>query len=166
MKEGDNMTYFQNINNLEALKKEFFRLAKELHPDNGGNAESFKEMKSQYEKLYKHLETFGTAAGDPEENKKDFDFGLFADVISKIIGLDGLTIELVGSWLWVSGDTYTHKATLKDLGFKWAGKKKAWYLHFEPFNKKRGSKMTLEQIKNKYGSTKIKSETYKRFAAV
>ena len=32
------MTYFENCKTAEELRKEFHRLAKELHPDNGGNA--------------------------------------------------------------------------------------------------------------------------------
>ena len=44
------MRYFTNCKTAEELRKEFHRLAKELHPDNGGNAEDFKAMKAEFEK--------------------------------------------------------------------------------------------------------------------
>jgi len=42
--------------------------------------------------------------------------------------LDGLEIKLDGTWMWVSGDTYKHKNKIKSFGFRWGGKRKAWYL--------------------------------------
>lgn len=40
-----------------------------------------------------------------------------------------IEIELVGSWIWVSGNTYPVKEQLKEAGIFWAGKKKKWYLN-------------------------------------
>ena len=36
---------------------------------------------------------------------------------------ENITIELIGSWIWVSGDTREIKEKLKEIGFKWASKK-------------------------------------------
>ena len=37
-----------------------------------------------------------------------------------------MTIELIGSWLWVSGkDTFKCKGKLKELGFFYSGSKKS-----------------------------------------
>lgn len=41
--------YFEGIQNLEHLKERYKKLAKELHPDLGGNEEEFTTMKIQYE---------------------------------------------------------------------------------------------------------------------
>lgn len=39
----------------------------------------------------------------------------------------GLPCELLGKWLWVTGDTLKHSRELKALGFKWSRKQQAWY---------------------------------------
>ena len=38
------MKYFKNIKTLEELRKEYKRLVKENHPDNGGSVESIKTI--------------------------------------------------------------------------------------------------------------------------
>jgi DnaJ-class molecular chaperone len=158
---GFKMTYFNNINDLQELKKAFIKWCKKLHPDNGGDSEAFKEMQNEYSKLYKHFEMFGNTSNMDRENadnsfNSSFDNSMFSDIVSQLAGLDGLIIELVGSWLWVSGNTYPHKEVLKELKFRWSSKKQAWYFHFEPYKKKSKKSFSLDDIKNMYGSTTIK----------
>ena len=43
------------------------------------------------------------------------------EILQKIINFDGIEIELVGSWLWVSGNTYSYKKELKEMP-KWANR--------------------------------------------
>lgn len=43
--------------------------------------------------------------------------------------LPGISIELVGCWLWVSGETKTVKDNLKDAGFRWNRKREKWSWH-------------------------------------
>lgn len=38
-----------------------------------------------------------------------------------------VSVERIGNWLWVSGDTKPVKEELKVLGFYWANAKKSWY---------------------------------------
>jgi DnaJ-class molecular chaperone len=153
------MKYFENINNLEDLKKAFLRLCKELHPDNGGDIEKFKEMKQEYESLVKHLKVFGSAENMDQENKEnEFDFSAFSEVLEKISGLD-IDIELIGSWLWVTGNTRENKDLLKSLNFKWASKKKAWYIHFMPYVKRSRKTISLDRARYLYGSKVLKNHT-------
>lgn len=49
----------------------------------------------------------------------------------KLKALTGITVKLVGTWLWISGDTKSNKEALKDLGCVWASKKKVWTWHTE-----------------------------------
>lgn len=44
--------YFKNVNNLEDLKKQFKSLLKANHPDNGGDAETMKEINCEYDALF------------------------------------------------------------------------------------------------------------------
>ena len=52
--------YFFGCETAEELKREFKKLAKQLHPDNGGSAEAFKEMQAQFSKLFERLKNVHT----------------------------------------------------------------------------------------------------------
>ena len=164
------MKYFNNINDLQELKKAFIKWCKKLHPDNGGNAEAFKEMQSEYSKLYEHLKIFGfnknNAAEENKNSEADFNNSAFSDIIASLAGLDGLIIELVGSWLWVSGETFPHKDVLKSLKFRWSSKKKAWYFHFEPYHKRSKKQYSLDDIRGMFGSQTFKGASRPTFKPV
>lgn len=49
--------YFPNIKTLEELKREYRKLGKQFHPDNGGNEDSFKKINHEYNLLKKKFET-------------------------------------------------------------------------------------------------------------
>ncbi len=76
-------------------------------------------------------------------------------MLEKIINFDGIEIEIIGAWLWISGNTYSHRKQLKELGFKYASKKKAWYFHTESFRKTSHKTLSMDDIRNYYGTTKV-----------
>ena len=132
---------FSEVTGINEAKKVYKSLAKKLHPDVGGSEEEFKLLNAIY--------------NDFIENKIYFsnDFKIDLDlekIISQILHFENITIELVGSWIWLSGDTKEIKDKLKELGFKWASKKKMWY-YGEMKGKSHGEK-SLDEIKDKYGS--------------
>jgi hypothetical protein len=76
------------------------------------------------------------------------------------LNLEGVKVELIGSWLWVSGNTKPIKDELKALKFRWCPKKdgQPWTWHdsytYYPSSKGRSTK---EDIENKYGVEELKS---------
>ena len=44
----------------------------------------------------------------------------FRTIIELLLKLDGITVELCGSWLWLSGETKQHKDALKAAGCRWS----------------------------------------------
>ena len=67
--------------------------------------------------------------------------------------LDGLTVELCGCWLWISGNTKEHKEALKAAGCRWSKPKSMWYWrHPEDGRSYYRSKSTMADIRTKYGS--------------
>ena len=147
------MKYFKNIKTLEELRKEYKRLVKENHPDNGGSVEAIKTINVEYEQLFKVLKN-----SDTKENKKKYNMEedeMLRNVINNIINLN-IDIEICGSWIWVSGNTYVCKAELKQNGFRWASKKKMWYWHNPEEETRSYGKTTMEDIRTKYGSQVIK----------
>lgn len=142
--------WFKGIKTLEELKKEYKKLAKMWHPDiNANGSEAMKEINAEYEMMVKEL-----AEGKTQEQKNNsYDVAMqYKDIIMAIINLEGLKIELCGLWLWVSGNTKIHKEELKKVGFWWASKKKMWYWRPEEAKTYNRKNMSMEKIREKYGS--------------
>lgn len=94
-----------------------------------------------------------------EDMKYDFsEDAKLREVLQKIINFDGINIEIVGCWIWIDGSTYGYKDVLKEIGFKCAREKKKWYFHTETFRKKSHKKLSMDDIRNFYGSTEIEPE--------
>lgn len=108
------LKHFEKADGINEAKKIYKELAKKLHPDVGGSTELFKLLNETYNHIIEHGINFS--------NGTEFDLEL-EKVISKILHFEHIVIEVVGSWIWVSGDTRHIKETLKELNFKWANKK-------------------------------------------
>jgi hypothetical protein len=67
--------------------------------------------------------------------------------------------------VWVSGDTFTHKAVLKGAGFYYAGKKKRWYFRPEDWASRSRGSLDMDGIREKYGSTAPKRQTRNAIAS-
>ena len=168
------MAYFKNVSNLEELRKQYKELLKQFHPDNPqGSTEATQQINSEYDRLFKVLKdkheskaTGNTADGNKSDfNKMKYDFAedqKLREVLQQIIRFEGINIEIVGCWIWVDGNTYEYKDALKDLGFKWAREKRMWYFHTEAFRKRSHKKLSMDDIRNYYGSTEIEPEETKR----
>lgn len=158
------MTYFKNVNNLQELRKQYKELLKAHHPDNGGNLELMQEINAEYDKLFKVLKDkheSKTADNENSYNNMQYDFeedAKLREVLEKVVILNDIVIEIIGNWCWISGNTYQHKEYLKEIGFKYGGKKKAWYYHTEAFRKKGHKALSMEDIRNYYGSTEVKTQ--------
>ena len=149
------MSYFTNCKTAEELKKAYRTWAKKLHPDLGGNAEEFKQMQNEYEKMWERLKNVHqNAQGETYTKETDETPQAFIHIINVLITLVGVEVEICGKWIWVSGNTKAHKETLKQLKFKWAHKKQAWYYHAEPYKKKSRRELTLDEIRDMFGSQK------------
>ena len=61
-------------------------------------------------------------------------------VIEQLIGLPGIIIDVVGNWVWVTGETKDVRLQLKEIGLFYASKKVAWYFRSEEFRTKGGKK--------------------------
>jgi len=158
------MSYFFNTHNESEIKDRFRDLCRQYHPDLAGdestramqdiNAEYKERLRGEYRK---------TKTNDEAEEAVEMDERA-AEVLRKIIGLEGIEIELVGRWIWVTGDTFNVREVLKSAGLKWASKKRAWYWH-TPEDRMRGGKKSLDQIRQTYGSKPLRNAYSNRIAA-
>jgi len=144
---------FKDVTGINEAKKVYKTLAKKLHPDVGGSDEEFKILNSIYNDFIEHKIHFSN------ETKIDIEL---EKIISQILHFEDINIELIGSWIWVSGDTKNIKDTLKELGFKWASKKKMWY--YGEMKGRSHTEKSLDEIKSKYGSQSFNQKEKEKIA--
>jgi hypothetical protein len=158
--------YFKAVWTAEEAKERFKELVKKLHPDNNpghDTTEEFKEMSSEFRAVYDELKDVhrrkddGTTYTETRQEYKATDNGEeFARVFTTLYGMSGLTLQISGSWLWISGNTYEHKEAIKALGCKWSRSHQQWYYTSTPLNGRRSHK-SMAEIVSKYGAEIYKS---------
>ena len=153
-----NFKYFSGIKDLQELRKAYRGLVKKHHPDTGGDTKIMQEINKEYEDAFKYIEKneYKQRETDPKDIKK------YMHIIQNIVNYDFLEIEIIGSWLWVGGNSILVKDKLKELGLKWHSKKKLWFWYEGEFLKYGKKEYSIEDIRRKYGSKKIQTkEQYK-----
>ena len=145
--------YFAQCKTLEEVKKHFKNLAFIHHPDRGGETARMQEINAEYESIIKN--PFFKFYDCSEEDQVEFI--KYPEIINQVIGLDGIVIELIGNWIWLSGNTYPYRSQLKQIGFYFAPKKVMWYHRPPEYKSSNKSPKTIEEIRKKYGSDIIEN---------
>lgn len=131
--------------NPQNTKTAYHAACKKYHPDiNPVGEEMMKIINDAYDALKEY-------AGEMKSEQTDYG-DMLNDALNAISGLPALVIEICGSWVWITGETREYKDMLKEAGFKWAAKKKAWYFRPEEFSSRSKGTKSLEEIRAKYGS--------------
>ncbi len=148
--------YFSHPSTLEELKAQYKKLAMEHHPDHGGSTEAMQQINAEYTEWFSILkdvhrnkagETYHTDSAKQENPEAPEEF---IEIIDHLLRFSDITVELCGSWLWVSGDTRPVKEELKAMGFRFSGDKCAWYYHRGEYRKHGKSRKTLDEIRTMY----------------
>jgi curved DNA-binding protein CbpA len=146
--------YFDNPGTLEELKKQYHRLAMLHHPDRGGNVAVMQEINEKYAILFEtlkncHADKEGkiyTAQQETTETPNEF-----IHIITILLNCEGLIIEIIGRFVWLTGNTFEHKQIIKELGFRWSHNKTAWYISPEGYRKKSRKQYELDEIREAFG---------------
>jgi hypothetical protein len=155
------MRWFNGCQTLEEVKAQYKKLAKQYHPDLGGDTLTMQEINKEYA-FATAKAVKGADLSDEEAENEILSSEAYRAAIEQIIYLEGITIELVGYWLWVTGNTFPVRLTLKAAGFLFASKKLAWYFRTAEYKVGKGSGKSLEEIRNKYGSEVLQKEQNER----
>ncbi len=150
------MQYFSNCKTIEEVKAQYKQLAKQYHPDLGGDTATMQAINREYTYACARLAN-GAGLSDEQADNEIKLSELYREAIEKIIYLPGIIIEIVGHWIWVTGNTKPVKDNLKDAHFIFAPKKCAWYFRADEY-KTRGGKKSLDEIRQKYGSENINTK--------
>lgn len=158
--------YFKDCKTLDQLRKVYRDTLKVNHPDCGGTwtGIDFVKFEQAYKAKFKDLEKWDTTctredATAAEKNRYNPDQDeKIREALKRVITFPDINIEIVGSWIWIDGATYTCKDQLKEYGYKWSKSRKKW--HFTPYERTRfykGGKLSFEEIRERYGSETVES---------
>ncbi len=168
------LKWFKDCKTQKDAKSLYHKLCRQYHPDISGtdttaimqqiNAE-FADVFERLPKGDKRAETHTSAEqnrGSENESRGNNTTRATAErfmkIIQRLVKCEGVQIEIVGSWIWLSGDTFKYMRAIKQMGFKYSAKHKKYYLSDDDGAGRRGSRYTFEQICDRYGVERIESE--------
>ena len=156
------MKYFNNVKDLTELRKLYYQLALKFHPDRGGNEETMKLINNEYEKYSQRLIN-GNA--DFSDSRKVYETQVSEELqnkINEILDLENLIIEIIGGWIWVTGNTFPVKSELRKLEFKFSRNKTAWYWHATNYRKRSKKEFSMDGIRELWGSQEVENDAEKQ----
>ena len=161
------MKYFNTmtINTLEDLKKQYRELALIHHPDCGGTTEAMQTVNSEYENLFERYKNIHTnAKGETYTKETEETANDFMDVIQKLVTMKDVVIEIIGCFIWLSGNTKYYKEQIKGLGFKWHSTKSMWYKSPAWYRKYNSNNYSIDEIRFMFGSKTVENEETNKIA--
>lgn len=159
------MKYFKDCKTIEDVKRVYRELAKKLHPDCGGNAEAFKAMSAEYTEAFNRCKNIHTNFdGETYEKETTETPEQFAEIINRVIHFDGVHVEIIGSWIWLTGNTMLYKDEIKAAGFWWSKTKKAWYYNGDDKKSRHRGRYNMNELRQKWGSQDVEAEERRKLA--
>ncbi len=146
--------FFTDCTTIDEVKARYRDLAKQHHPDRGGSTETMQRINSAYSIAVIQIAR-GENRTESEINDILTDNEKYRAAIDAIINLPGINIELVGAWIWVTGNTRIYKDELKAAGYFWASKKLAWYFRGSEYKCSSRKGKDLDEIRAKYGTRPV-----------
>ena len=158
------MLYFTKGMTVAEVKIRYKELAMKNHPDLGGSTATMQEINNQYEIALKLLDGEVTNGSDGKEHKYYWNEETEQELMLKIdkllsLQMNDVDIFLVGSWIWISGDTKQYKKELKEIGCMWHTKRLSWYFataksrRSSSYRRKSGS--GIHDLAKTYGAEKL-----------
>lgn len=151
--------YFESCNDLNELKAAYKKLALKHHPDMGGDVRTMQTINMEYDRVFAILKSKQNRAAqnpDSETKKTTETADEFRAVVDALLKIADIEIELCGSWLWISGETYPNREALKAARCAYSKSKKKWYWHHpEDGCGWSRDRKTMTEIRAKYGSELI-----------
>lgn len=114
--------------------------------------EMLQSLKTEYSVLMSVLSQPKPAESVKEEKASISDI---IKCLQERINPEGLRLEIVGNWLWLSGKSFGVKEALKQLGFRYSPDKKSWYWRSEADRSSNEKPIPLDMIREKFGSQPV-----------
>jgi hypothetical protein len=148
-----------------AIIKDAYRHAcATYHPDrNPAGLEMMKSVNAAYDVLRDY-----SGVIDEPDKGGNYAAQLYS-ALQIAVTLTGVSIEVCGAWVWLSGNTLVHcdtlrksKETLPDNnGFRWAPKKKMWYYRPQDWRSFSRGSWSMDEIRDEYGANTVANKVPK-----
>jgi hypothetical protein len=149
--------FFAGLSTPEEIKKTYRDLARQHHPDLGGDLETMKIINAQYHDALNGQNGRVNDGRTYKYNRKAEQE--IMDVIAELLKLPNLEISLIGYWVWIQGDTKPSKDILKANGCRWHSGRSCWYWKPSWCGRSRSNPGGLETLAAKYGYQGFTSDT-------
>ncbi len=158
------MNYFHNTDkNQISIRKRYLELCKQYHPDitKGETEAQMKVINDQYDNLLKSINGEETTSESGKKHYYKYDAELEAnlrEMIRKVQNLrmaNTVSIALIGSWLWITGDTKPYREMLKFIGCKWHSEKLCWFWHGGHYYRRSAKSGNFAGMAMRYGYSNI-----------
>lgn len=158
--------FFDDCKTPQEIKNKYRKLCFKHHPDIGGDLETMKQVNIAYHAALKNCHGHTATGSDGKDHTYYYKQAVEQEVMDKIAEIlkvaanqgKGWTIELIGTWIWVSGTKKADKALLNKngLGLKWHGKREMWYFRRYGYRRKM-SHWSTDEMREAYGSQAFKA---------
>ena len=160
------MNYFINLSTAADIKVHYRKLCMVHHPDRGGDTAVMQVINAQYHLALSRCDGQAFKGTDDKQHTYRYYRDIEQAVMDKIseimsVGMIGIEIMLIGSWIWITGDTRRYAKQLGKDGLKmrWHPKRLAWYWHLPSKRKYHfNANVDLDDLAASYGYRKFHSD--------
>jgi len=155
--------WFTSCKTVGDVKTRYRQLAKAHHPDLSKEADATKTMQAinaQYHATLEAMDGQVSKGFDGKDHTYNYNQDIEQELMDKIAQvlayrMPGVDVELIGSWLWVYGDTKPYKEAMKAMGLIWHGQRKKWYYRTGSY-RRRYTDVDFDTLRSMYGSHQFK----------
>jgi len=138
------------------VKNLYRKLAFKYHPDRGGDNDTMKRVNAMYHKALESLHGFTTKGSDGRDHTYYYNQKVEQAVLDKVeqllsLNLTGCTVEIIGTWVWVSGKTKPHQDSLNTAKCLWHNERQMWFWHGPRYKSKYNKRVSMNDLRHAYG---------------
>ena len=149
---------------MDEITKNYRAKLKVSHPDQGGNSDWFIAVRGAYKIILAgfkfNQKTKNGETGEWKEEEKNLPQELQDKLTEVIDGIDNelMQISILGTWIWLSGETKSSKEDIKKLGFRFSKNKTAWYWHHGEYKRRSKKRFSLSDIEIMHGKVDVEKK--------
>lgn len=152
--------FFADCYTVESIKAKYRTLARQYHPDLGGDTDIMQQVNAAYLEALQSVDGVESHDEEGRPHRYRYDEARETEILNKIQELLSIVpptvdVLLIGFWVWILKTTKedtTTRERLKKAGAMWHFKRNCWFWRPDSLRHTgRGSKHSLSGLAAKYG---------------